>query len=59
MIGQLLRPVRAGEKHLAGNDPAIRAVPDTLTLSSPAFQPGGTIPARYAGRGVGETFRPP
>ncbi len=58
MIGQLLRPVRAGEKHLAGNDPAIRAVPATLTLSSPAFRPGGAIPARYAGRGVGGNISP-
>jgi Raf kinase inhibitor-like YbhB/YbcL family protein len=58
VIGQLLRPVRAGEKHLAGNDPAVRAVPATLTLSSPAFRPGGAIPARYAGRGVGDNISP-
>ena len=37
VIGQLLRPVRAGEKHLASNDPAIRAVPATLTLFQPRF----------------------
>ena len=58
MIGQLLRPIRAGEKHLASNDPAIRSVPATLTVSSPAFEPGGAIPSRYAGRGVGDNISP-
>jgi Raf kinase inhibitor-like YbhB/YbcL family protein len=58
MIGQLLRPVRAGQKHLASNESAFRDVPATVALSSPSFEPDGTIPRRYAGRGVGDNISP-
>ena len=58
MIGRLLRPVRAGQKHLAWNDSAFRDVPASLALASSAFGSGGTIPRRYAGRGVGDNISP-
>jgi Raf kinase inhibitor-like YbhB/YbcL family protein len=58
MIGRVLRPVRAGQKHLAWNDPAFRDVPATLALVSPSFEPDGTIPRRYAGPGVGDNISP-
>ena len=58
LIGRLLRPVRAGEKHLACNDPAARAAPDLIALSSPAFESGGAMPQRYAGQGVGDNVSP-
>lgn len=59
VIGRLLRPVRAGEKHLACNDPVARDAPEAITLSSPAFASGGAIPRRYAGQGVGDNVSPP
>jgi Raf kinase inhibitor-like YbhB/YbcL family protein len=59
LIGRLLRPVRAGEKHLACNDPAARDAPEAITLSSPAFASSGAMPQRYAGQGVGDNVSPP
>ncbi|SEH54243.1 hypothetical protein SAMN04489835_1212 [Mycolicibacterium rutilum] len=38
---------------LAGID-----VPDTITVTSGAFQDGGTIPVKYAGEGVGDNQSP-
>jgi Raf kinase inhibitor-like YbhB/YbcL family protein len=58
MIGQLLRPVRAGQKHLAWNAPAFRDVPATVAVSSPTFEAGGRIPRRCAGPGVGDNISP-
>ncbi|HEX9461359.1 MAG TPA: YbhB/YbcL family Raf kinase inhibitor-like protein [Alphaproteobacteria bacterium] len=58
MIGRALRLIRAGDKHLAWNDPALAAAPVTIRLTSPAFQDGGAIPIRYAGNGVGENISP-
>ncbi len=50
-LGRLLRSVRAGGDRslLAGGID----VPDTITVTSGAFQDGGTIPVKYAGEGVG------
>jgi Raf kinase inhibitor-like YbhB/YbcL family protein len=58
MIGRVLRPIRAGQKHLASNCSAFRDVPATLAFSSPSFEPDGPIPKRYAGRGVGDNISP-
>lgn len=58
-IGRLLRRVHAGERHLAWNHPVLAHVPDTLKLYSPAFPPGGPMPAKYAGKGVGANLSPP
>lgn len=52
IIGRLLKNRRAGETHLAWNLPAL-AGPETLELRSDAFEHGGTIPLRHAGRRAG------
>ena len=57
-IGRLLRPVRAGERHLACRDPRIADPPATILLTSPAFADGSPIPARHAGAGVGDNISP-
>jgi phosphatidylethanolamine-binding protein (PEBP) family uncharacterized protein len=58
-IGRLLRRVRAGERHLACNDPSFADAPASLRLSSAAFCDGGPMPTRFAGAGVGENLSPP
>jgi Raf kinase inhibitor-like YbhB/YbcL family protein len=61
VLGRLLRGVRAGESHLVWND-AVSAIADmaitTLMLMSPAFEAGGAIPPRHAGKGVGDNISP-
>ena len=57
IIGWLLRPLRAGESHLAWN--RLEGVQERLTISSPAFGDGAAIPQRYAGEGVGQNVSPP
>lgn len=59
MIGKLLRGIRAGDRHLAWNDAALAAAPDTIRLTSAAFGDGAPIPVRYAGESVGENISPP
>jgi hypothetical protein len=44
LAGQLLRPVRAG----TGNIATEKERPDTLKVTTPAFQNGAPIPARHA-----------
>jgi len=57
-VGTLLRGVRAGEKHLAYNDPAAANAPLSLVISSSSFEFGGTIPRKHAGPGEGENISP-
>jgi Raf kinase inhibitor-like YbhB/YbcL family protein len=59
MIGHWLRWIRAGDHHLACNDPRIRATSAPILLTSPAFDDGAAIPARHAGAGLGENLSPP
>jgi len=59
MIGRLLRSVRAGDTHLAWNHLALREVPAVICVSIPEFEPREPIPARFAGRGVGDNVSPP
>jgi Raf kinase inhibitor-like YbhB/YbcL family protein len=59
LIGRTLRAVRAGDRHLAWNAPALAAVPDSIALASPAFAARAAIPPRYAGSGVGDNLSPP
>lgn len=59
LIGQLLRGVRVGERHIAWNNPGAKDAPATLTLTSAAFTHDGAIPAAYAGAGVGDNISPP
>jgi Raf kinase inhibitor-like YbhB/YbcL family protein len=58
-IGRLLRPARAGMHKTAWYRPATRSAPDVIVVTSDAFADGGTIPQRYAGRGVGDDVSPP
>jgi Raf kinase inhibitor-like YbhB/YbcL family protein len=58
-IGRWLSSVRAGDRHLAWNDPAVNGAPDTIGLASSAFADGAAMPRRYAGAGVGENMSPP
>jgi phosphatidylethanolamine-binding protein (PEBP) family uncharacterized protein len=58
-IGRWLRRVRAGDHHLACNDPGIGAAPADILLTSPAFVDGAAIPDRHAGVGLGENLSPP
>jgi Raf kinase inhibitor-like YbhB/YbcL family protein len=58
VIGRILRPARAGEKHLASNHPAVHDAPSTLTVSSLSFGEAGAIPRRCAGPGVGDNVAP-
>lgn len=54
-LGRLLRPLRAGESHLAWN---LLAGPEVITLSSVSFPAGGSMPVRCAGKGVGDNTSP-
>ncbi|HWL89168.1 MAG TPA: YbhB/YbcL family Raf kinase inhibitor-like protein [Polyangiaceae bacterium] len=58
IFGRMLRRVRAGEKHLTWNDPSASDAPASIALVSPTFEPGGFIPLRHAGKGVGENVSP-
>lgn len=58
IIGRTLRRVRAGERWLLSNAPLIADTPNRIALSSPAFYPGGHIPLRHAGPGVGDNVSP-
>ncbi|MFQ6328703.1 YbhB/YbcL family Raf kinase inhibitor-like protein [Nocardia sp. CWNU-33] len=55
----LLHRFRAGTGKLGWNHPSATNVPETITVSSPAFSEGGPIPSRHAGTGVGDNISPP
>jgi Raf kinase inhibitor-like YbhB/YbcL family protein len=59
MIGRWLRWIRAGDHHLACNDPRIRAASARIQFTSPAFDDGAAIPVRHAGVGLGDNLSPP
>ena len=54
-LGRLLRGARAGahRSRLAGID-----APETIVVTSDAFENGGEIPVKYAGNGVGDNRSP-
>ncbi|WP_297509454.1 YbhB/YbcL family Raf kinase inhibitor-like protein [uncultured Caulobacter sp.] len=52
-LGHALRGVRAGFDKIASEDPAFADIPDTIALSSVAFEDGGAIPARHTADGEG------
>lgn len=58
LLAWLLKGVHAGERKLAWNDPRVNAAPTGIVLKSPAFDPLGPIPPRFAGKGVGENISP-
>jgi len=43
-----MRGVHAGEEKLIWNQPAVRSAPETIVLSSSAFQDGSAMPTRFA-----------
>jgi len=58
MIGQTLGSIRAGDRYLAWNSPALLNVPESIVLTSPAFAANTAIPLRYAAAGIGENISP-
>jgi phosphatidylethanolamine-binding protein (PEBP) family uncharacterized protein len=57
LLGRLMRRVRAGEHRSPLAAPDFDA-PATITVTSPAFTDGGTIPRVHAGQGVGDNISP-
>ena len=51
-IGERLRRVRAGFSALTVNRPWIAGVPDTIRVTSPAFEAGRDMPVRYTQDGA-------
>lgn len=58
LIGRALRGVRAGESKMAWNHPSTSS-PASISLSSPAFLDGESIPIAHAGKGLGDGVSPP
>src|ERR1700692_1935005 len=59
LFGRLLRGFRAGDDKLIWSQPAVRSAPETIVLSSSAFQNGAAMPIRFAAKGIGEDQSPP
>ena len=57
VIGHLLRPIHAGDEKLVSQQAIPEAPPDSITLTSEAFDDGGEIPRRYSQDG--ENYSPP
>jgi len=55
LLGRLLRGAHAGDSHLAW---ARLVGPESITLTSPDFEPGGVIPRLHAAEGVGANISP-
>ncbi len=51
-IGRRLRPLRAGTARLASNRRLLAEVPEGIVLTSPAFAPNATMPARHTQDGA-------
>jgi len=47
VIGKILEPIRVGEKELVLSADKFAGVPQTIQLTSPAFENGGRIPSVY------------
>jgi Raf kinase inhibitor-like YbhB/YbcL family protein len=58
-IGRWVRRMRAGDRHLACNDPQIGASSADILLSSAAFADGAAIPDRHARVDLGGNLSPP
>jgi hypothetical protein len=56
-VGRALRRLRAGFDKLASEDPEFAVVPDSIDLSSAAFEDAASIPPRYTADG--EKISPP
>jgi Raf kinase inhibitor-like YbhB/YbcL family protein len=58
ILGNLLRGVRAGDRYLACNHPALTAAPATIRLHSKSFASDELMPLSCAGPGVGPNNSP-
>lgn len=56
-LGARLRRRRAGEERSTWRLPTLQA-PETITVTSDSFAPGGTIPERHRGPGAGDNLSP-
>ena len=56
-LGRLLRNKRADEQRSVRHAPAL-ATSRTIDLTSPSFGPGGVIPDRHSGTGLGPNISP-
>jgi Raf kinase inhibitor-like YbhB/YbcL family protein len=60
LFGRMMRGVHAGDKKLIWNHPAVYSVPETIEVSSSAFENGSPMPQRYWGKRIGgEDLSPP
>lgn len=57
MLGKLLHRIRAGDTHSRLEGRGLEA-PMAIRITSPAFADGGAIPAKHAGKGVGDNVSP-
>lgn len=58
ILGKLLCGVRAGDRHLACNHPALTAAAATIRLHSESFASDRLMPQSCAGHGVGPNISP-
>jgi Raf kinase inhibitor-like YbhB/YbcL family protein len=58
MIGRTLVNIRAGDRHLAWNSPALSNVPESIVLTSPSFEANAAIPRRHAAADIGGNISP-
>lgn len=58
LIARALSRVRAGVDKTAWHHRATESAPETVTLTSTAFEDGAPIPQRHAGPGVGDDISP-
>lgn len=60
LFGRLMRGIHAGDEKLIWNHPAVRSAPDTIVVTSSAFEDGAAMPLRYAAKRIGgENLSPP
>src|SRR3569623_2499407 len=52
-LGRAMRPMRAGFEKIVSEGEGFARIADEIALESPAFEDGGSIPARYTADGEG------
>jgi Raf kinase inhibitor-like YbhB/YbcL family protein len=58
ILGKLFANYRAGENKIVYNLPGLASCPETIKLTSPAFEENGRSPLKHCGQGVGENISP-
>lgn len=59
VLGHLLRPLRGRDSRTAWHHQATKYAPNTITVTSSAFDDGQPMPLRHAGNGLGDNISPP